>query len=250
MFCTNPECHTLFDYRTLRILCERDHVHNPHYTEWLAQRRAEGGGGEGGGGPAREAADIPCGGMPHVHELHRALIPPTARPPPEVMEDVQRILLTHRMVVHAEHVTLHRYRPDVDEPELASMRVQFCLGDFDEAAWRTKLQRREKDRTKKHEVSMVLEMVVHACGDLFRQMVLAARRGRPPAAGGAGTSQAGAAADQRTVMAIYADVRSVLEHANAALCRTATTFGCSVPFFDFGPHRVTLITAQVARGRA
>ena len=40
MFCTNPECHTLFDYRTLRILCERDHVHNPHYTEWLAQRRA------------------------------------------------------------------------------------------------------------------------------------------------------------------------------------------------------------------
>lgn len=237
MFCTNPECHTLFDYRTLRILGERDHVHNPHYTEWLAQQRTDRRAG-------REAGDIPCGGMPHIHELHRALVaaaPTFANRFPRfalasvsngVDPVVQQILLTHRMVVHAEHDTMERYRPRVDEPELQAMRVQFCLGDFDEAAWRTRLQRREKDRTKRHEVFLVLEMVVHACGDLFRQMMLASP-----------------GAPERSIASVHADVQSVLTHANAALCRVATTFACSVPFFELGGSHVVSLTHQMAKDR-
>ena len=257
MFCTNPSCHTLFDYRTLRILGERDHVHNPHYTEFLARQRAERGAG-GGGGAAREAGDIPCGGMPHVNELQRALLrrlapdpssrdaqvahraiahhfprffapprlapdPPPNPPPPGAPADPLSIdglatcvLRAHRMITHVEHETIERYRARVDEPELESMRVQFCLGDYDEEAWRVKLQRREKDRTKRYEIFLVLEMVVHACSDLFRRMVVDTERG---AAG---------------VQEVYDQIAGVVDHANSALCRVSRTFSCTVPFLHRG----------------
>ena len=260
MFCTNPSCHTLFDYRTLRILGERDHVHNPHYTEFLARQRAE--RGAGGGGAAREVGDIPCGGMPHVSELQRALVrrlapmpssreaqvahraiahhlpgffarvPLGARPPappvpfsagasssdPASVDALATgVLRTHRIIVHVEHETLERHRARVDEPELESMRVQFCLGDYDEEAWRVRLQRREKDRTKRYEIFLVLEMVVHACGDLFRQMVV------PDGAPG-----------EEGVRATYGEIAAVMDHANAALCRISRAFSCSVPFLQRG----------------
>lgn len=274
MFCTNPECHTLFDYRTLRILGEMDHVHNPHYTEFLAQQRTQ-------HQPAREAGDIPCGGMPHVEELYAALSSamlhnvspdawgfpavPTAQPsmprfrlPLHRLHNVREhssirdvilrtVIASHRMVAHVEHVTMEQYRIRVDEPELEEMRVHFCLGDFDEASWRTRLQRREKDRNKKYEIFLVLQMVVHACSDLFRQMVLAARR--------VSASSSSSFLPERSVESIYADVRSVLIHANLALCRVAVTFSCTVPYFEFKssgthiehPNMLTTLTHPVAK---
>lgn len=228
MFCTNPTCHALFDYRTLRLLGDRDHVHNPHYTEWLARQRTR-------GVVAREAGDIPCGGMPHIHELYRAIVPQhlVGAPP----ERTQRILWSHRMVMHVEHETLPRYRVNVDEPELEQMRVQFCLGDFDEAAWRTRLQRREKDRSKKYEITLVLEMVVHACGDLFRQMVLAATT---PAA-------ASSREPPRSVEQVHDDILAVLSHAGIALCRIAVAFNCTVPYVNAETQRIPLISATAAK---
>ena len=227
MFCTNPGCHTLFDYRTLRVLGDRDHVHNPHYTEWLAQQRT-------GRTAARDAADIPCGGMPFVHELHHALVPRGSPAlPPQIVEKVRSIMGLHRMVLHVEDVELPRHQTGgVDEAGLAKMRVQFCLGDFDEDVWRVKLQRQDKDRTKKYEISLVLEMVVHACGDLFRQMVLLARAG-----------------NYRSVEQARDHVCSVLEHANTALCRIALAFVCSVPFMDMNVHRVVSVSAPMAKQR-
>ena len=230
MFCTNPACHALFDYRTLRLLGTRDHVHNPHYTEWLARQRGQ-------GSAAREAGDIPCGGMPHVNELHRALVPrfgPSLMPGflNRTSTEVQRILHTHRMVIHTEHQTLPRYRTNVDDPDLAYMRVQFCLGDFGEQTWRTRLQRREKERTKRDEIALVLEMVIHACSDLFRQMVLTAR---------------GEGASARSVEEVHADVYSVLKHANAALCHLSTTFNCIVPQFDLEAQRVVTLSPGAVR---
>lgn len=132
----------------------------------------------------------------------------------------------HRTVTHVEHELLDRYRAHVDEPELRDMRVQFCLGDFDEAAWQTRLQRREKDRTKKHEIFLVLEMVVHACGDLFRQMILSTRNREA----------------ERNVAAIFDEILEVITQANDALRRVATDFSCSVPYFYAerqGPHPST-----------
>lgn len=239
MFCTS--CTTLFDYRTLRILGDRDHVHNPHYTEWLARQRTS-------GTPAREAGDVPCGGMPHVRELHEALVrfynrgfPATHFP--RVLgatmqrqhPEIERILATHRSVLHLEHELIDRYRPRVDDAEFAEMRVQYCLQDFDEATWRTRLQRMEKGRNKRNEIFLVLEMVVHACGDLFRQMHLAAS----------------ARQEGRTPEAIFGEVEAVLLQANRALCQVSATFGCSVPLFHTDPahpnRRMTIVSHATAR---
>lgn len=248
MFCTN--CHCLFDYHTLRILGERDHVHNPHYTEWLSQQRADRQVG-------REAGDIPCGGMPYATELYRSLVhslalepivmprlylnPRAARlnAPLTPTTPLKRcVMSTHRIVTHIEQETMVRYRPRVDDAELEALRVQFCLGDFDETVWRTRLQRHEKVRNKKHEVYLILEMVVHACSDLFRQMVLLGNSVNLHE----GTS---------LIEALHNSVLSVLRHANAALCKASLTFGCTVPFFrmDADEHDVIFIRHREARSR-
>ena len=78
------------------------------------------------------------------------------------------------------------------------------------------MQRREKDRTKRYEIFLVLEMVVHACSDLFRRMVVDTERG---AAG---------------VQEVYDQIAGVVDHANSALCRVSRTFSCTVPFLHRG----------------
>ena len=55
MWC--PDCHTAFDWNTMRI--EMGRIHNPHYYEF--QRT--------GVGMNREHGDIPCGGFPTIDEI-------------------------------------------------------------------------------------------------------------------------------------------------------------------------------------
>lgn len=196
MFCTS--CHKMFDYRTLRLIGSHEHFHNPHYAEWLASRR--------GGGPHRELGDIPCGGMPHVNEMYAITLERFGIRREHAME----IIRQHRVVLHVEMVSMLQFRTPVDDQRLRQLRVQYSLGDFDEAAWRIKLQRLEKDRNKRAEIYMILEMVVQACGDLFRQMLALETSGR-------------------TVHTIHNEVCQVIDHANTALRRVAVAFSCSVP---------------------
>ena len=122
-----------------------------------------------------------------------------------------------------------RYR--VPGTRYREQKLKFCLGDFDEAAWRTKLQRLERDHTKKREITLVLEMIVQACGDLFRQMIVAAQGG-----------------GSRTPEDAYDDVCALLDHANTALCRVAAAFGCTVPIV-VGHSRVDTLGHAEARDR-
>lgn len=284
MFCTH--CCTLFDYRSLRVLdAKREHVHNPYYTHWLASQRES-------GQPAREAGDIVCGGMPHAAELHRALRSrvPTMQEYDRARvaqleqrprtndttlrtygsgltfhrgyrdpdEQIQRILQAHRAVVHIENVTLLAYQPRQDEENLTAMRVQFCLGDFDEEAWKSKLQREEKARVKKCEVRLVLEMITYVCSDLFRQMVLAATTSATtPSVGtsstsstnkssgtggsdGSGASSSSCRLSERGVHDIFAEIVSVLTQANDALRKIALVFTCTVPHVNLDTFEVTM----------
>ena len=220
MFCTN--CKTMFDYVTLRRIGQSEAFHNPHLTEYLASQAA-------GGAPGRALGDIPCGGMPHQTTLIGFLRA-------HAHEDqllARRVMHLHRAIVDLEHVWLPRYRDQVQD--LEELRVQFCLNDFGEDEWKKRLQREERKRAKRHEIFLVLEMMVHAGGDLFRQMLVPESRGatvgRPLA----------------HVGAIYAEVCALVDHANAQLRKVSKGFGCIVPHVEWNDRVNVVVRATTLK---
>ena len=213
MWCT--QCNSMFDYVTLRVIGVHEHFHNPHFTEWLAANRPVARAG-------RELADIPCGGMPTQtvlsNFLQRAMLAPVTNTVAyqEARTFVRAVLVLHRVFIDVEHVHLPRRRPQVDDAELEQMRVRFCLDDFDEDQWKRQLQRVERRRAKDAEVFLVLQMLVHAGGDLFRQMMTPGAR----ADHGAGPTD---------VRVVFDEIVKLVQYANQQLIKLAVAFNCTMP---------------------
>ena len=163
MWC--PDCHTAFDWNTMKI--ETGRIHNPHYYEF--QRN--------GGGPGnRENGDIPCGGVPSVIEILDFLGIPRQRNrymyvPTTIDNAVHtEILKIHRIVLHIQNVEMPRMRHrEVDnEP----MRVRYLLNELLEEDMKVMLQRNEKAREKSRDIANILQMFCDVTGDLLRQLVV------------------------------------------------------------------------------
>jgi hypothetical protein len=164
MWC--PDCHTAFDWNTMRI--ETGRIHNPHYYEF--QRN--------GGGPGnRENGDIPCGGLPSVMELmdflgiarnrHRHHINlPTYNESPEK----NTVFKIHRIVLHIQNVEIPRLRPQ--EADNQQMRIRYLLNELSEDDMKVMLQRNEKAREKSRDISNIVQMFCDVTGDLLRQMIV------------------------------------------------------------------------------
>jgi hypothetical protein len=159
MWC--PDCHTAFDWNTMRI--ETGRIHNPHYYEF---NRA-------GGRPQREHGDIPCGGVPSLEEIatalgiqmkYRRFMPPSMSTRPEHVE----IFSIHRLVLHIQNVEM-RDEPAVDNQEL---RIRYLLREMDEEDMKVILQKNEKAREKARDRNNLLRMFCDVTGDLLRQLVL------------------------------------------------------------------------------
>lgn len=159
MWC--PDCHTAFDWNTMRI--ETGRIHNPHYYEF---NRA-------GGRPQREHGDIPCGGVPSLEEIatalgiqmkYRRFMPPSMSTRPEHVE----IFSIHRLVLHIQNVEM-RDEPAVDNQEL---RIRYLLREMDEEDMKVILQKNEKAREKSRDRNNLLRMFCDVTGDLLRQLVL------------------------------------------------------------------------------
>ena len=164
MWC--PDCHTAFDWNTMRI--ETGKIHNPHYYEF--QRN-------GGGAANRENGDIPCGGVPSVTELssffgvsgyrRRTGVFPVTYSDNPTYNDVLKI---HRIVMHIQNVELPGVRlQDVNNRHL---RVQYLLNELSENVMKIILQKNEKAREKDRDIANILQMFCDVTGDLLRQMLL------------------------------------------------------------------------------
>jgi hypothetical protein len=167
MWCT--ACNTAFSWRTGII--ETGRVHNPHFYEWMRQ----------GGREMREPGDIPCGGLPDIIIIRHWMSSAFGNEPVEtnpgrammrIMEGnestplLRRVYSTHRNIVHAENVLLHRFRPEpINNTEL---RVAFLVGDISEVQMRAQLQKKEKAFRKQQAIHSVLEMMTVAAGDVYR----------------------------------------------------------------------------------
>ena len=152
MWC--PDCHTAFDWKTMRI--ETGRIHNPHYYDF--QRALH------NGAPPREPGDIPCGGLPNIREmLNFCSVRRSARE--------QEILEVHRLAEHIMGIELRNYElaPEHINQE---MRVRYMMDELNEEAFKKMLQANERQREKRRDVRQIFQMFADVTADHMRQMLV------------------------------------------------------------------------------
>lgn len=145
MWCT--QCHTAFSWRTGRV--ETHVIHNPHYYDYMRTH----------GGLARNPGDVPCGGMPN----YRLIM--------DLTKNCERTVIVYIMNAHRVHGHLgwvvQRYDTNRAEDN-RDLRIKLMIGDIDEAAFKQKIQQREKARQRKTDIRQVLEMFQTVLVDVFQ----------------------------------------------------------------------------------
>jgi hypothetical protein len=153
MWCTVEGCNTAFSWKTGHVVTGV--VHNPHYYEWLRRN---------GGGLAREAGDIPCGGLPNYWTLLQAFR--TARILPT--ESVQLELVHRNLVEFGERLTAFPARmPQLLNKEI---NVDYLMNKITEAEWKRQLEFTEAKFNRKKEIGQILQTLVTAGADLMNQV--------------------------------------------------------------------------------
>ncbi len=161
MWC--PDCHTAFDWNTMKIDVGR--IHNPHYYEFQRTGKAN---------PTREHGDIPCGGIPHLNELltffqvsNNGRVWGVYKYKHPSHEEFFKI---HRLVTHIQNYEINRN--PINNADNTNLRVSYLLNDISEDQMKFVLQKNEKAREKMRDRNNLLQMFVDVTGDLLRQMIL------------------------------------------------------------------------------
>lgn len=145
MWCT--QCHTAFSWRTGQI--ETHRIHNPHYYEY---QRAS-------GTIRREPGDVLCGGLPDWYSIRLNVANNSSTR--------QIIANAYRSHAHCQYALLPKYRVQQQNSN-RDLRIQYMIGDIDEATFKKKIQQREKANQKKNDIYQVLEMYMTVIVDLFQ----------------------------------------------------------------------------------
>lgn len=158
IWCT--QCHTAFCWRTGKI--ETGTIHNPHYYEF--QRKMN------GGVAPRVPGDNPCGGMPEYIRFitHLQVILgiagqyryPSRTDTPQTVANrliMQTYETIHRMYGHIQNVEMQRYAVTNQIEGHRDLRIKYMLNELSKEELKSMLYRREKDKDKKTEITMVLQ---------------------------------------------------------------------------------------------
>lgn len=143
MWCYN--CHTVFDWKTLKI--ETGTVHNPEYFEYL--RRS-------GKNIERTEGDIPCG-----RELSNYFISRNYNTFTKLDMDIIRD------VIHIREIELRRFNPGNIDDRNRDIRIRYMMKNIDKDKLKILLQKREKETQKKIEISNLLKMYIQCMTDIF-----------------------------------------------------------------------------------
>ena len=161
MWC--PDCHTAFNWNTMQI--ETGVIHNPHYYEF---QRIGGGG--------RNHGDIPCGGLPNIQELCRALGVSSSQHHyrlKSVLPEKDVIFVDiHQLIAHIQYEELQYRYAEPREPDYREVRVKYLMNEMSEDAVKHVLQRDEKAHSKIRDIFNILTMFVNTASDILRQFIL------------------------------------------------------------------------------
>lgn len=151
MWCV--KCNVAFNWRTGQI--ERGIIHNPHYYEFI---RAN------GGAVPRNPHEERNGGMPPASFLAAIDGKMDDESKQSCGDCVTRI---YRTINHIRQVLLPRLPTPIDNVTHQDLRVDFLLQRITEDEFKTKLQRREKERNKKLEQRTILQTYCDVVQDLL-----------------------------------------------------------------------------------
>jgi len=157
MWCT--QCNVAFCWRTGRV--EKGIIHNPHYFDFLKKN---------GNAIPRNPHEVRCGGMPDMTFLFDIK--------GEFKHDIEYkhektnskyayVSELYRNVNHVREVVMRALPTATDNITNMDLRIDFLMKKIDEEQFKTKLQRREKDRNKKLEQRDILDTYCNITQDLF-----------------------------------------------------------------------------------
>ncbi len=159
IWCT--QCHTAFDFNTGKI---ETRIHNPHYYEYLNKINS--------GNVPREPGDIPCGGLPHEHDLIRFLNSKTS-PFYSFPKDIRgRVVQFYRQIVDVQVIELERnlrINNAQDVEVNRDLRIKFILKKIDEKSFKQTVQQREKKSEKKKSTRSIFETLSSVGTDILQK---------------------------------------------------------------------------------
>ena len=145
MYCT--ECHTCFDWNTLRICTGA--IHNPHYFEYMRKNKQH---------LPRQPGDIP-GTCLSVHTITN------------YQSKHQAMFLEYfRFFNHIRAVDMTRFSIILPEGELDELRRDYLQNIIDESQWKKKLKNILKKKEKNVEMNQVLEMFCTAGSSILNNL--------------------------------------------------------------------------------
>ncbi len=162
MWC--PDCHTAFDWKTMKI--ETGRIHNPHYYEF--QRTIH------NGAPPREPGDIPCGGLPSIRELYMftGYLGPSRRVGGNLIKNIElKLFAIHRLTEHILQLELRNRNPRTPAQVNEDLRVRYMMNELGEDEYKKLLQSEEKKREKKRDCQQIFQMFADVSSDHFRQLI-------------------------------------------------------------------------------
>ena len=207
MWC--PDCHTAFNWNTLQI--EKGVVHNPHFFEF--QRM--------GGTLNRNPGDIPCGGLPNVHDLYKACKIKIVRQAPVILPESKIFFDFLRMILHITNMEMIQVNEGQQNRMALNLRVRYLMNDIPEVDYKSILQRDEKAREKHRDINNILTMITHTGTDILRQFV------------------SGEMTDEQTTDII----NNLIAYTNETLKTISRRYSCVVP-------RINAVTFDISKLRA
>ena len=173
MWCTG--CHVAFSWNT-GALIKNGNFHNPHYYEYQRQ----------GGVIARNAGDIPCGGLPDVSQLQHQFrrvgngIGNSTGISTQLMHCLEQ---AHRSLNEYHDINGNRrfagrlYNGnnnnewEITEQSNRDLRIKLMMGQIDEEFFKRTIQQREKKINKSYEVFLVIDMLINTTSETFRKLL-------------------------------------------------------------------------------